>query len=505
MMKNKLKKAVLPLAFPLLLFSCQSVTAPTPQINVQKTSQISDNLSNLDKLQKIGARIYSKWDQQSFQNDYYQAILKNYQPDSISDGFSILSDGKKDKDESDEDHDNGYGNDDKDDKDKKKGKKDKDESNEDHDKGHGNDDKNDNDDNDDNDDSPEACKASTGNGPAQPTFLINEDFANSSDNFGSDGNWGEWGGDYYTTAKGVSLWNPGPGQGVRDNPGELVQFGKTGLLQTGIYKTMKLNYNSGDKLIAKLLAAPTFTHNDSDVTFLLVFDDPDNTVAVSSSLRGAGTKWQELYIESEIPACATQVTVSVLGYLGLNESSSLTLEKMSLEQIPANHYTRTQLLNETLDGVEDNQFGANSPANLDGEFGYDFFSVANWPEKYAGDRAVTTSKASGSGIGNITKRVDLPAYNSGDKITALMYVATTFTDANSDTSFALKFYDEQGNLLSTETSALMSTNHYRWLILDRVAIPAGASYVEMAPGVSFGDNETSSMLWDNMLMYLYQG
>ena len=132
----------------------------------------------------------------------------------------------------------------------------------------------------------------------------------------------------------------------------------------------------------------------------------------------------------------------------------------------------------------------------------------NWPPAYSGDGAVTIYNP-GSGhytasIGGISKRVNLPTYQAGDTLTARLYIAPTFSDSETNTSFALEFYNASNQLLGTKTGDILFGNSYRWVVIDREPIPTGTTYVKVTPGTHLGATETSSLLWDSLKLELVQ-
>ncbi len=348
--------------------------------------------------------------------------------------------------------------------------------------------------------------------PNAPTFLIQDDFSEVSDiNFANLVNdpsgWTEWGTNYYPTPTGVTLWNPGPGQGPRDNPGEYI-FDRSRLLESGIYQNVPLTdaegvrtFKPGDRLVAKFTTSPTFDHEDSDTTIYLRFDDPDETIAVSSTIRSVGSKHQELYVDVEIPECATSVTVNLLGYLGENETSSVTFEKVSLEQVPAEYYTSNNLLTQNFDSGVTNDFGDNNPDVAD-QFGdYNFFLVDDYPVN-PGDKAITVAnEASSTAPGGLIQRVDLTGVNPGDFLTAELYAAATFSDPASEAYLKMVFYDANDQALGDVSSEVINRQHYRWLMIDRAVVPAGAAYVHLVPTITLGASETSSLLMDELKLH----
>ncbi len=379
-----------------------------------------------------------------------------------------------------------------------------------------------------------ACPVLTSGRPDYPTLLFNDNFATMPANFGNlagetnpdtTSQWKQWNGDYFPVAKGVTLWNPGvynPASGgiddptndvlgVRNFPGEYGPGGashipsdpRPNLLETAISRTVNLKYKAGDRLIAKVDAAPTFTHNDSDTTLFLCFDDPAQTIAVSNTIRGNKASGGQLFVDTAIPACATKVTVIALGYLGQNELSSFTFEKASLEFIPVNYYSQTSLLNESFDTARgDNTYGSNSP-NLDEEFGaYDVYLTDKVPASGA-DKVVTAANPNASSnYGGIFKKVNLGAYQSGDTLSANIFTASTFTDRLSEASLMLEFYNSTNQKLATTNSSKVTATQYRWANIDRTAIPANSTYVKVVPIFKMGALESSSFIWNNLSLNL---
>lgn len=383
------------------------------------------------------------------------------------------------------------------------------------------------------------CPVVTQGRPTAPVTLFDDDFSTAAANFGNlpgennpdtTSGWRQWNGDYYPTGSGVTLWNPGvydpsPGgiddpnndiYGVRNFPGEYGPGGakenpddeRPNLLETSIAKRQSLRYDvtQGDKVKAKLNFGHSFNHEDSDVTFMLCFDDPAETMAVSSTIRGPEAQGQELIIETEIPSCATEVTVIAMGYLGQDETSSLTFENASLEFIPGDFYTETTLLNESFDSETTHPtYGPYFPANFDDQFGpYDLVTVDNHPAQ-AGDKAVTANNPTNPGTqeyGGLVKQINLGSYGPNDTLSAKMYTATTFNDPGSESSFLMEYYDSSDNKLSTVNAQKATATQFRWLEIDRSDIPSGASYVKLVPIMRFGPAETSSFLWNNLSLTL---
>lgn len=379
--------------------------------------------------------------------------------------------------------------------------------------------------------------------PTVPTMLFSDDFSSfygSLPNFGNlqgESNpdtvskWKQWNGDYYPTPNGVTLWNPGPYDpspggiddpsndiyGVRNTPGEYGPGGtyenpsdpRPHLLETAIARRQTLRYDLGDKVKAKLHFGHTFDHANSDVTLMLCFDDPAETMAVSSTIRGPKTKGDELFVETEIPSCATEVTVIALGYLGEQEGGSVTFEDASLEFQPANYYTETSLLNESFDSDTTHPiYGPFFPTNMDDQFGpYDLVTTDNWPTS-PGDKAVTANNPPNPGTqeyGGLVKQVSLGTYDPSDTLTARMFTATSFDDANSLSSLLMEFYDGSDNKLGTVNAQQATGTQFRWLELDRSPIPSGATYVKLVPILRLGASETSSFLWNDLSLTLMSG
>jgi hypothetical protein len=379
-----------------------------------------------------------------------------------------------------------------------------------------------------------SCPAMSDQRSFTPGYLFQNDFSKAAANFGNlngennpdnESGWKQWNGDYYPTGKGVSLWNPGvfdPStggiddpqhdiRGIRNYPGEYAPGGlaynpadpRPNLLETAIARTTALHYQPGDRLIAKVSVAPNFTDNDSDSTVYLLFDDPAGTVAVSQTLRGSLVSGAELMIDAEIPACATEVTLIALGYLGQNEKAALSFEKASLEFIPGDYYASNPLLNENFDRArQDEKWGSQSP-NLDEEFGnYDIYLVNQSPET---DKAVTAARqeaSSGAGgtgeLGGLVKRIPLDAYTAGDALSTELFTATTFTDKTSEASLMLEFFNAQDEKISTVNSSKMTARQFGWTTIDRALIPAQTAYAKVVPVFRLGTQESSSFLWQQL-------
>ena len=376
------------------------------------------------------------------------------------------------------------------------------------------------------------CPSMTTNRPTAPTVLFDDNFATMPTNFGNlpwennpdtTSGWRQWNGDYFPVSNGVKLFNPGPYDpspggiddpnndilGVRKFPGEY-EADRQNLLETSIARSVQLKYDhtQGDKVKAKVDVNAFFENGDSDATLMLCFDDPAETVAVSSTMRGVGLKDSELYVEATIPSCATKVTVIAMGYLGQNEptSGSVTFKTASLEFIPGDYYTAQNLLTAPFDTATTHpEFGENFPADMDERFGaYATYLVDNWPV-VAGDKAVTAANPEGStDYGGLVKRIDLPAYGAQDTLSAKMYVATTFTDPNSEVSLLVDYFDANDNKLGTSNAQVVNIRQYRWIEIDRAAIPTGASYIKVVPILKMGANEQASFLWDNLSVDLMQ-
>ncbi|MGE3724593.1 MAG: hypothetical protein AB7I41_03525 [Candidatus Sericytochromatia bacterium] len=363
-----------------------------------------------------------------------------------------------------------------------------------------------------------ACPVMTAGRPDYPTLLFNDDFSTTSANFANlagetspdtSSGWLQWNADYYPVGKGVSPWNPGPGQqmSLRNIPGEYANTPgdpRPNMLETAISRKVPLKYKAGDKLIAKLKVAPTFSDQASDTTLMITFDDPSETVAVSSTIRGDKASGGELYVEALIPSCATEATVIGMAYLGENEASSVTFEKASLEFIPQNYYTQSTLLNEPFDtSTTHATYGTNFPAGMDEQFGsYDLYTVANWPTT-PGDLAVTAANPNAaSGYGGLVKRVNLPSYTSSDSISAKLFTASTFTDSTSEASLLIDFFNSTDQKIGTLNATKVTAKQWRWLNIDRGAIPSGATYAKIVPILSLGASETGSLLLDRLEMSL---
>lgn len=378
------------------------------------------------------------------------------------------------------------------------------------------------------------CPSVSTNRPSSPTLLFNDNFSSMNANFGNllwetnpdtTSRWHQWNADYFPVSNGVKLYNPGPYNpapggiddpsndvlGVRKWPGEY-NADRPNLLETSIARSVQLRYDQtkGDRVKAKVDVHPFFAHGDSDATLLICFDDPAETVAVSSTMRGVGLKDSQLYVEATIPACATKVTVVAMGYLGQNEpiTGSVTFKSASLEFIPGDFYTSQTLLNASFNSATTHaSYGANFPADMDEQFGaYDLYLVDNWPV-VAGDKAVTASNPENStAYGGLVKRVNLPAnWTSKDKLSAKMYVATTFANANSEASLLVDFFNAADQKLGTVNAQPVNIRQYRWIEIDRATIPTGATYFKVVPILKMGSGETASFLWDNLTVNLLTG
>lgn len=390
------------------------------------------------------------------------------------------------------------------------------------------------------------CPDVTSGRPTAPTVLYNHDFSSfnaSLPNFGNlawennpdlSSGWRQWNADYFPVANGVKLYNPGPYDpspggiddpandvlGIRNFPGEYGPGGskhvpedpRPNLLETSIAKTTQLRYDvtQGDKVKAKVNVDPYFEHGDSDATIMLCFDDPAETIAVSSTLRGVGVENSELYVEAEIPACATQVTVIVMGYLGENEptNGSVTFEDASLEFIPGQHYTETPLFSTNFDnGITHADFGTDFPADMDEQFGaYDIY-ISDKTDPATADKAVTfANPENSSDYGGLVKRVDLPqGYDPNSKLSAKMYMSTALSDPTSTASLLVDYFDASDNKLGTSNAQGVNLTQYRWIEVDRADIPTGTSYVKVVPIVKFGASESSSLLMDDLSVSLFSG
>lgn len=359
---------------------------------------------------------------------------------------------------------------------------------------------------------PPLCERRTlsGQRPTAPVFLMNEDFSGLNDpEFGNDvtqpfSKWVQWGTDYYTTGTGIAPWNPGPTLGDRDLYQEYTDE-RPNLLESGVYKRVSLvdadgnyTYQAGDKLIAKMNVTPGFTDGDTDADIGLILHNECTGETVSAygrPLRGARTVNHEIYVEIEIPAGMTELSVSVLGYLGYQEAGSMVVHDVSVEQVPQEYYAVNTLYQDNLEQGGDYGFGANSP-QVDAEFGYDFYLV---PDASGGMSATAYNDGVNGRLGGMIKKVDLGSYAPGSLLTAKMYASTTFS-ADPLSSFAqlsLEFYDANDQKLGQASSTTLTANHYETLIIDRTAIPAGTSYVKFVPLMSLGALEQSSALLDN--------
>lgn len=376
------------------------------------------------------------------------------------------------------------------------------------------------------------CPAVSDRRPVQPTLLFNDNFSIMPTNFGNlpwennpdtTSGWRQWNGDYFPVSNGVKLFNPGPYDprpggiddpnndilGIRKSPGEY-EADRQNLLETSIARSVQLKYDPalGDKVKAKVDVNAFFEDGDSDATLMLCFDDPAQTVAVSSTLRGVGLKDSQLYVETEIPACATKVTVIAMGYLGQNEPTrgSVTFKRASLEFIPGNYYTSQTLLEAPFNAATTHPiYGENFPADMDERFGaYNLYLVNNWPV-VTGDKAVTAANPKAStDYGGLVKRVNLPAYTAQDTVSAKMYVATTFSDPASEVSLLVEYFDASDRKLATRNAQPVNIRQHRWIEIDRASIPAGATYLKVVPIVKMGANESASFLWDNLTVRLFK-
>ncbi len=372
------------------------------------------------------------------------------------------------------------------------------------------------------------CPSTSAGRPTVPTSLFNNNFASYSGlpNFANlpgetqpdvSSGWKQWNGDYFPAGLGVVLHNPGaydisPGGiddpandilGKRNFPGEY-NTDRPNLLETSVAKSAELHYTQGDRVKAKLNTSPTFTHGDSDTTLMICFDDPAQTVVVSSTLRGNQVKGSELLVDVEIPACATTATVIAMGYLGETEASSVTFEKASLEFVPAGYYTKTTLLDAKFDSSSTHAtYGDNFPSDFDEQFGdYDFYTVDNFPV-VAGDTAITAGNPdSSAAYGGLVKQVDLPALTATDSLSAKMYLASTFSNPASEASMLVDFFDASDTKLGSVNAQKVNATQYRWIEIDRAAIPAGATYIKVVPIIKLGANETGSFLMDNLKVEL---
>lgn len=362
------------------------------------------------------------------------------------------------------------------------------------------------------------CNDTSDQRPNSPTSIYQIDFGQiTNPNWGDDPTqsegWNQWNGDYFPQGKGVVLSNPGPGQGNRNDPGEY-QAQRPDLLETGLHKTLSLLdtngkalYQPGDKIIIKMRVSPTYTHAHSDTTMYVKFDDPGQTIAVSNILRGADTTWQEMHLEVTIPECATTMTLNLLAYLGQGETSSVTFETLSVEQVPAEYYSNTALYTQGFEeGGVTTPFGPNSP-DVTEEFGRDFYvvdGVTGSTHSQGGDKAVTLQN-SGAAESGLVQLIELPAYGPTDKITVEMFTATTFQEGDSASLVGLEFLNAAGDTLATLNSSKVNRFNYRWLIIDRAEIPVGSTHIKVVPKVLVPNaNETGSLLIDDLKVTLVQ-
>lgn len=363
--------------------------------------------------------------------------------------------------------------------------------------------------------SPPLCERRTVSAqtPTAPVFLMKEDFRSLNDPaFGNDitqpfSHWVQWGTDYYTTGNGVAPWNPGPTLGDRNQYQEYTTE-RPDLLETGIYKRISLvdaegnyTYAPGDKIVAKMEATPAFTdqNSDADIGLILYNECTGETVsAYGRPLRGPRAANHEIYVEIEIPAGMTELSVSILGYLGYEEAGSVEFHNVSVEQIPQNAYNVQSLYSQSFAQGGDFGFGPNSP-DVDEEFGYDFYLVPLNPT--SNNLAVTAYNDGINGrIGGLVKRVELGNYAPNALLTAKMFTATTLSAGpeNSFAQLALEFYDANDQRLDSRYSSTLTANHYETLIIDRSPIPAGSRYVKIVPLLSLDAQEQSSALFDDL-------
>ncbi len=140
---------------------------------------------------------------------------------------------------------------------------------------------------------------------------------------------------------------------------------------------------------------------------------------------------------------------------------------------------------------------------MDEQFGsYDLYTVANWPTT-PGDLAVTAANPNAaSGYGGLVKRVNLPSYTSSDSISAKLFTASTFTDSTSEASLLIDFFNSTDQKIGTLNATKVTAKQWRWLNIDRGAIPSGATYAKIVPILSLGASETGSLLLDRLEMSL---
>lgn len=332
----------------------------------------------------------------------------------------------------------------------------------------------------------------------QPALLLQTDFSQEKDpSFGNDTQnaalWRQFGGDYAPSAEGVSLWNPQDGS-----------ISETGLIKTlSLQENNALRYQTGDALLLKVTVLPNFQADTSQASLALRFNDPSESVIQGPLLQGPLAKAHTFYLQADIPPCATEVSLNLLGNLAPNESASLTFSEASLELIPQAAYEKQSLLEIQFDQAADNAFGPSSPAEVDEEFGYDAYVLADPNPEYPEDRALTVvNPGEGSDtFGGVIKTVNLGTYPANSRIQAQLFSATTFIDKASEASFYLEFFDAQNNKLSQANSSTMSGNHHFTLMID-TPVPTGAQTLKAIPVLKFGPNETSSLLWDDLKLTL---
>lgn len=368
---------------------------------------------------------------------------------------------------------------------------------------------------------------SGGTRPSVPTHLFNDNFASFQAmgghfaNLAGESNpdnttgWQQWNTDYFAHADGVSAWNPigTPYDTNRNNPGEYASDGafhnpndlRPNLLETAISKTLPLSYIQGDKLIAKARVSPNFTDDTSDVTLVLYFNDPARTVAISNTIRGKDATGGELFINTDIPSCATEATVVILTYLGENESGSATIYESSLEFIPQNYYQTTRLLDENFNQSGTHpQFGPNFPLGFEEQFGpYNIFTEAD-PSSSGGLLGTVENPAGQIPIthGGLVKTVILPPYQATDLLSANLYVSSTFSSPESEVMLHLEFFDNSDTKLGQTQSSKVTDSQFRWTNIDRASIPVGTTYVKLVPTFKLATDEQSSFVMDSLSLDL---
>lgn len=100
-------------------------------------------------------------------------------------------------------------------------------------------------------------------------------------------------------------------------------------IEAGLTRTFPLsNVQAGDTFAASVFAASTFNDSTSFVTLRATFDAAP--AQVFESPRSGGSTWELLTLSGvAIPAGSSQVTVTVLAYLGPQETSSLYIDDFS--------------------------------------------------------------------------------------------------------------------------------------------------------------------------------